>query len=77
MARCIMMELSIEMDSQMPTELQELIDAARLREFSASEREEQRRSFAYGNTKIENPRITRATIDRQAELLTARITVAR
>ena len=62
----------------MPTEdLQKLIDAARLREFSASEREEQRRSFAYGNTKIENPRITRETIDRQAELLTARNTVGR
>ena len=61
----------------MPTDLQKLIDAARLREFSVSEREEQRRSFAYGNTKIENPRITRETIDRQAELLTARNTVGR
>ena len=49
-----------------------LIDAARLREFPAHEREEQRRSFAYGNTNIENPRITRETVDRQAELLTSR-----
>lgn len=58
----------------MPTDLQELIDAARLREFTASEREEQRRSFAYGNTKIENPRITRETVDRQAEVLKATTT---
>lgn len=53
----------------MPTDLQNLIDAARLRDFSPADREEQRRSFAYGNTTIENPRITRETIDRQAELL--------
>ena len=31
--------------------------------------EEQRRSFAYGNTKIENDDITRETIDREAEAL--------
>ena len=56
----------------MPTDLQKLIDAARLREFTAPEREEQRRSFAYGNTRIENPRITRETVDRQAEILKAK-----
>jgi hypothetical protein len=33
------------------------------------ERKEQRRSFAYGNTKIENPRITREMIDWAAEAL--------
>jgi hypothetical protein len=33
------------------------------------EKEEQRRSFAYGNTKIENPRITRETVDREAKWL--------
>jgi hypothetical protein len=53
----------------MPTELQKLIDAARFAEFSPADREEQRRSFAYGNTRIENPRITRETIARQAEIL--------
>jgi len=31
--------------------------------------EQQRRSFAYGNTVIENPRITREMIDRAAEAL--------
>ena len=61
----------------MPTDLQKLIDAARVREFPASEREEQRRSFAYGNTRIENPRITRETIDRQAELLAVRQSAGR
>lgn len=58
----------------MPNDLQTLIDTARLREFSPSEREEQRRSFAYGNTRIENPRITRETVDRQAEILKASTT---
>jgi len=56
----------------MPNDLQKLIDAARLREFSPAEREEQRRSFAYGNTKIENSRITRETVNRQAEILRAK-----
>lgn len=53
----------------MPKELQQLIDASKVREFSAEEREAQRRSFAYGNTNIENPRITRTTVDREAEML--------
>jgi tRNA/tmRNA/rRNA uracil-C5-methylase (TrmA/RlmC/RlmD family) len=32
-----------------------------------TEREEQRRSFAYGNTHIGNPRITRTMVDEAAE----------
>lgn len=36
---------------------------------SAEQREEQRRSFAYGNTAFENDRITRDMIDREAEKL--------
>jgi hypothetical protein len=56
----------------MPTNLQKLIDAARGKPFSQEDREAQRRSFAYGNTHIENPRITRKTVDEQAELLTNR-----
>jgi hypothetical protein len=55
----------------MPKELQQLIDAAKRRDFPPAEREAQRRSFAYGNTKIENPRITRQTVDQQAEKLRA------
>ena len=53
----------------MSDHLQMLIEAARSRTMSAEEREAQRRSFAYGNTKIENDRITREMIDEQDELL--------
>lgn len=53
-------------------ELDELIDAAKKVVPSAQEKEEQRRSFAYGNTNIENPRITRETVDQEAEALIAR-----
>lgn len=55
----------------MNTALKALIDKAREREFPAADREAQRRSFAYGNTHIENPRITRQTVDEQAEILKA------
>lgn len=54
-------------------ELEELIAAAKNTVPSPEEKEEQRRSFAYGNTNIENPRITRETVDREAEALVARI----
>lgn len=49
--------------------LQELIAAAKHAPFSEDEREAQRRSFAYGNTHIENDRITREMVDEQAEVL--------
>jgi hypothetical protein len=55
----------------MTKRLQELLDAARTRVSTPQEREAQRRSFAYGNTKIENSRITRETVDREAESLGA------
>ena len=57
----------------MSPQLQALIDAARTRPFSAEERQAQRRSFAYGNTKIENDRITREMVDEQDELLKAEL----
>lgn len=53
----------------MSNDLQKLIDAARERPFSREEREAQRRSFAYGNTKIENDRITRQMVNEQDDLL--------
>jgi len=53
----------------MSKELQELLEAAKRWKLSADEKEEQRRSFAYGNAKIENPRVTREMVDRQAEEL--------
>ena len=42
----------------MTQELERLIEIARHHSVSDSEREAQRRSFAYGNAKIENDRIT-------------------
>jgi len=53
----------------MSDHLQKLIDAARSRFVSEDEREAQRRSFAYGNTKIENDRVTREMVAEQDELL--------
>lgn len=55
----------------MNDKLKALLDAARKVQMSSADKEEQRRSFAYGNTKIENDRITRKTINRQAEALKA------
>jgi hypothetical protein len=55
----------------MPTRLQELLDEARKNVQTPQEKEEQRRSFAYGNTKIENPRITREMVDKAADALGA------
>jgi hypothetical protein len=53
----------------MGEELKALIEAAKRVRPSAAHREEQRRSFAYGNTAFENSRITREMVDRQAEKL--------
>jgi hypothetical protein len=56
----------------MSEETEKLIEAARLRRFTPAEKEEHRRSFAYGNTNIENSRITRELVDREAEDLNRR-----
>ena len=53
------------------TKLDELIAAAKTTEPTPQEKEEQRRSFAYGNTRIGNPLITRESIDHEAEALRA------
>ena len=50
----------------MTEDLKRLIDLARTVEMSAEQREEQRQSFAYGNTHIENEMITRETVARVA-----------
>ena len=55
----------------MTENLKQLIEQARKIVSTPEEKEEQRRSFAYGNTKIENPLITREMIDRQADALGA------
>jgi len=62
----------MEKDGKVMTNyLQELVEAARGVPFPSEEREAQRRSFAYGNTHIENDRITREMVDEQAEALKA------
>ncbi|MBV8917012.1 hypothetical protein [Bradyrhizobium sp.] len=47
----------------MTKELEELIERARKIEMTADQVAQQRRSFAYGNTHIENERITRELIE--------------
>jgi hypothetical protein len=46
----------------MTKDLQELIERARKIEMTPEQIGEQRRSFAYGNTHIENERITRQMV---------------
>ena len=53
----------------MGEELKNLIEIAKRVTPSPEHREEQRRSFAYGNTAFENARITREMVDQQAEKL--------
>lgn len=53
----------------MTKELQELLDAAKKIVMSPRDKEEQRRSFAFGNANIENPRVTRETVKKAAEAL--------
>jgi hypothetical protein len=53
----------------MSNDLNQLLDAAKQTELTSQEKEAQRRSFAYGNTKIENDRITRDLVDQEAERL--------
>jgi len=53
----------------MSEELQKLLEMARRVQMTPEQSEEQRRSFAYGNTKIENDSMTRDTVNRAAEML--------
>ena len=52
-------------------EIEKLLEKARQVVMSDAEKEAQRRSFAYGNSKIENPEITREMVDSEAERLPA------
>jgi hypothetical protein len=49
--------------------LKDLIEVTKAVTPTPEQREEQRRSFAFGNTAFENSRITREMVDRQANLL--------
>lgn len=53
----------------MDKQLEYLLEQAKKIVMTPAEQEEQRRSFAYGNTKIENDMITREMIDEAAERL--------
>jgi hypothetical protein len=46
-----------------------LIEAAKKVRTTSEQQEQQRRSFAYGNTAFENPMITREMVDDQADKL--------
>jgi len=47
----------------MTKDLRELVEKARKIQMTPTQQAEQRRSFAYGNTHIENSRITRELIE--------------
>ena len=53
------------------TDLDKLLELARTKTVTAAERETQRLSFAYGNTKMANEHITRESIKKAAEELAA------
>jgi hypothetical protein len=55
----------------MGEELERILAKARRFTMSATEREEQRRSFAYGNTAIENRDISRRLVNEEARRLAA------
>ncbi|MDJ0448362.1 hypothetical protein [Methylocystis sp. JR02] len=50
----------------MPRDLEILIEAAKRAAPSSEHREEQRKSFVYGNTAFENELITREMVEQQA-----------
>ena len=49
--------------------LEDLVEAGRKVQMTEQDQEAQRRSFVYGNTKIENDVITRDTVDEAAREL--------
>lgn len=51
----------------MTNALNKLLEAAKTAKPTPEQREEQRRSFVYGNTHLENELITREMVDREAE----------
>jgi hypothetical protein len=53
----------------MPESLSRLIELAKAAKVTDAEREEQRRSFVYGNTAFENENVTREMVNEQAEAM--------
>ena len=54
----------------MTKDLNEIIEKARTVTMTESDKEAQRRSFAYGNANIENKRVTREMVAAAAERVT-------
>jgi hypothetical protein len=55
----------------MTSKLKALVDRARNARLTHDHKEEQRRSFAFGNTNIENELITREMVENEADALDA------
>jgi len=53
----------------MTSKLKELVDRARNARLTDDDKQQQRRSFAFGNTHIENALITREMVDAEADAL--------
>jgi len=53
----------------MTDDLKKLLETAKTAKPTPEQREQQRRSFVYGNTHLENEMITREMVDREAELM--------
>lgn len=49
--------------------LKKFLEVAKTAKSTLAQREEQRRSFVYGNTHLDNELITREMVDREAEKL--------
>lgn len=58
-----------ERRADMPNSLSRLIEMAKAVKINDAQREEQRRSFVYGNTAVENEQITREMVNRKADAL--------
>lgn len=56
----------------MSDNLKKLLERNRHTTMTPAQREAQRQSFAYGNTKFENERITRETVERASKELARR-----
>lgn len=50
-------------------EFETLVERARRARFTPEQRQQQRRSFAFGNAHLENADVTRAMVDQAAEAL--------
>ncbi len=57
------------MEEERTRDLDRLVERAKRVPMTPHEKEEQRRSFAFGNAKIENERVTRQIIDLAAETM--------